>query len=49
MSAYPFPKKAAESPAERFIPSPNLKLQEQFAEVCCFKHLARRTEEICWE
>jgi hypothetical protein len=49
MNAYPHGTKAAKSPSEGFVPNPKLRLREQFAEVCRFKHLARRTEETYWE
>lgn len=42
------PGKAAKPPLEKFMPNPKLRLQEQFAEVCRFKHLAPRTEESYW-
>ena len=33
---------------ERLVPNPKARLQEQFHEVCRFKHLALRSEEAYW-
>lgn len=32
----------------RFLPNPKLKLREQLAEVCRFRHMSHRTEQACW-
>ena len=36
------------SPLGRFLPNPKLKLREQLAEVCRFRHMSHRTEEAYW-
>lgn len=35
-------------PRERLIPNPKLKLREQLAEVCRFRHYSHRTENAYW-
>lgn len=32
----------------RFLPNPKLKLREQLAEVCRFRHMSHRTENAYW-
>ena len=32
----------------KFLPNPKLKLREQLTEVCCFRHLSHRTEQVYW-
>jgi len=41
--------KAAYRPLGKFIPNPKLKLREQVAEVCRFRHLSVRTEGAYWD
>jgi len=36
------------TPLGRFLPNPKLKLREQLAEVCRFRHLSHRTENAYW-
>jgi len=48
MNSHPRPAKAAYRPFGRFVPNPKLKLQEQLAEVCRFKHFSKRTEQAYW-
>jgi len=49
MNVHPYPKKAAKWVGDKLLPNPKLRLREQFAEVCRFKHLARRTEQEYWD
>src|SRR5688572_2090618 len=35
-------------PLGRFLPNPKLKLREQLAEVCRFRHFSHRTESAYW-
>ena len=36
-------------PLERLVPNPKARLQDQFHEVCRFRHLAERTERTYWD
>jgi hypothetical protein len=49
MRSQNYRRKAAFRPLGRFIPNPKLKLREQVAEVCRFKHLSVRTEGAYWD
>src|SRR6478609_7702912 len=33
---------------DKFLPNPKLKLREQLAEVCRFRHMSHRTESAYW-
>ncbi len=48
MNSYLRPTKAAKWQGDKFVPNPKLRLREQFAEVCRFKHFSLRTEEEYW-
>jgi integron integrase len=37
-----------QGPKGRFLPNPKLKLREQLAEVCRFRHFSHRTEDTYW-
>ena len=49
----PLPPNASKSPSSgltlgRFLPDPKLKLREQLAEVCRYRHMSHRSESAYW-